>query len=115
MLLMRVFVTGATGFVGSALTKELIGAGHRVLGLCRSPDKAAALAAAGAEVHHGSLEDEASLKAGAALADGVVHLAFNHDFSQYMANCADDRRVIDVLGSALVGSDRPLLVTSGTG
>ena len=112
---MRVFVTGATGFVGSALTKELIGAGHRVLGLCRSPDKAAALAAAGAEVHHGSLEDEASLKAGAALADGVVHLAFNHDFSQYMANCADDRRVIDVLGSALVGSDRPLLVTSGTG
>ncbi|HET7331158.1 SDR family oxidoreductase [Dyella sp.] len=112
---MRIFVTGATGFIGMPLVKELIGAGHQVVGLCRSDDRAAALAAAGAEVLHGSLDDIDSLKAGAAQADGVIHLAFKHDFSNFAANCEHDRRVVLALGSVLKGSDRPLIVTSGTG
>ena len=112
---MRIFITGASGFIGSAVVKELISAGHEVLGLCRSDDKVAALEAAGAQVHRGSLEDLESLKAGAARADGVIHLAFNHDFSTFVANCEDDRRVIQALGEALVGSDRPLIITSGVG
>src|SRR3984885_7878064 len=111
---MRVFVTGATGFIGSAVVKGLVAGAHQALGLCRSNDKAAALAAAGAEVYRGSLEDLDSLKEAAARTDGVIHLAFNHDFSKFVANCEDDRRVIKALGSALAGSKRPSIVTSGT-
>lgn len=112
---MRVFLTGATGFIGSRIIPELLSAGHRVVGMTRSQSGARALETAGVEVHRGTLEDLGSMRAGAHTADAVIHTAFDHELTNFAANCEKDRRVIYALGDVLKGSDRPFIITSGTG
>jgi len=112
---MRVFLTGATGFIGSRIVPELIDAGHEVVGLTRSDQGARWLEEAGAKPYRGTLEDPESLARGAAEADAVIHTAFDHNFANFLANTQKDKRVIEAMGSALAGSDRPLIITSGTG
>jgi nucleoside-diphosphate-sugar epimerase len=111
---MRAFLTGASGFIGSAVVQELLGAGHDVVGLARSDSSADALAAVGAEVHHGDLDDLDSLRAGAEASDGVIHLAYVHDFSKFEENARVDQRAIEAIGEVLAGSDRPLVIANGT-
>ncbi len=112
---MRVFITGASGFIGSAIVKEMIEAGYEVSGLARSEASAQQLTALGAGVHRGDLDDIGSVLKGAAASDGVIHCGFNHDFSKFKENAEADRRIIEAMGDLLAGSDRPLVVTSGTG
>jgi nucleoside-diphosphate-sugar epimerase len=112
---MRIFLTGATGFIGSAIVPELLKAGHQVIGMTRSDAGARTLEQAGAEVHRGTLEEPDSLRLGAEKADAIVHTAFDHDFSRFVENCQKDGRAIHALGEALKGSNRPLVITSGTG